>query len=132
MDDDVAAGADGPAPDSSTQPQGRTTLGDDVSQLIAEARSAIDAELAFQKRRAGMAGGAVARIAGFAVLALALLFFVLMALVFGAVLALAKMFGAWVATAIVAGVLLLAVVLAGLGALAGWRKLMWLIGGGDL
>ncbi|MFM5948680.1 MAG: phage holin family protein [Novosphingobium sp.] len=86
----------------------------DVRQLVEDGRTLLEAELAYQKSRAVVAGQAAKGVAGWMVLALALLFFALMALVLGLVLALVPALGAvWATIAVVLGLL-------ALGALSGW------------
>lgn len=89
-------------------------LVDDLRQLAHDGRTLLEAELAYQKSRAAVAGQAVKSVAGWGALALALVFFALMALVIGLLLALAPLLGPWGAmAAMVAGLLVTA-------ALAGW------------
>jgi Flp pilus assembly protein TadB len=89
-------------------------LVDDLRQLAADGRTLLEAELAYQKSRAAVAGKAVGSIAGWGALALALVFFALMALVIGLILALTPLLGPWPAMlATVAGLLVAA-------ALSGW------------
>lgn len=90
------------------------SLVDDVRQLANDGRTLLEAEIAYQKSRAVVAGQAAKGVAGWGALALALVFFALMALVMGLVLVLAEAFGALLAT-IAAFVGLLAI-----AALCGW------------
>lgn len=99
----------------------------ELRQLIAAAKQMASTEVAYQTTRAKLMGVAAAWIAGGAVLALTLLFFVLMALVVGLLLALAPLLGAWGAMGVVVGVLLLFVVIAGLMAFSGLRRFMALL-----
>ena len=128
---DSAGGADDKRPDSDDVPRAYATLADEVTGLIKGAKAAAASEIAYQKARAGLAAGTIARIAGFGLLAIALLFFVLMALVVGLLLALLGPLGAWGATGAVVVGLLLAAALALLGVRAGVRRLIRLIAGGD-
>jgi hypothetical protein len=89
-----------------------TELRDDLSALVEDARTYAEAEIAFQKTRAGLAGKAAGRALGLLVLALVLLHIALIALAVGAVIALAPLVSIWGAIAIVVGVML-----AGVGAL---------------
>lgn len=90
------------------------SLVDDVRQLVTDGRTLLEAELAYQKSRAAVAGQGAKAVAAWGALALALVLFALMALTFGLVLGLASVVGPWWATLIT-----VAVLLAG-AALAGW------------
>jgi predicted PurR-regulated permease PerM len=86
----------------------------DVRQLVEDGRTLVEAEIAYHKSRAIVAGQAAKGVAGWITLALALLFFALMALVLGLVLALVPALGALGATvAVVLGLL-------AMGGLSGW------------
>lgn len=90
------------------------SLIDDVRQLANDGRTLLEAELAYQKSRALVAGQAAKGVAGWVALALALAFFALMALVLGLILVLAEATGAlWATVVVVLGILVLA-------ALCGW------------
>ena len=117
--------------DEPIRPDENPSLGDDLRALVAEARAAFDSEFAYQSARAGLAGKIIARIAGLAALALALVFFVLMALVVGLLLALAPVLSAWGALGVVVAGLLVLTALAGLGVKAGVRRLKRVLGKGD-
>ena len=109
-----------PTPESDEQPE---TLANELRGLMAEARTAFGAEVAYQSARASLAGRIIARMAGLVALALALVFFVLMALVVGTLLALGPVLSPWGALAAVLLVLVLAIGLAALGIKAGLRRL---------
>ncbi len=94
----------------STSDAAERSLVDDVRALIDDGRTLVEAEVAYQKSRAAVAGAGVRGVATWGGLALVFVFFALMAVVFGAVLGLAALVGPWAATAIVV------VVLAGLAA----------------
>lgn len=83
-----------------------TTLRDDITALVDDARTYAEAEIAFQKTRAGLAGKTAGRALGLMVLAVVLLHIALIALAVGAVIALAPLVTIWGAIAIVVGVLL--------------------------
>ncbi len=83
-----------------------TTLRDDITALVDDARTYAEAEIAFQKTRAGLAGKTAGRALGLLVLAVVLLHIALIALAVGAVIALAPLVTIWGAIAIVVGVLL--------------------------
>lgn len=91
-------------------------LRDEVTALVDDARNYAEAELAFQKTRAGLAAKGTARAVVFLVLALVLLNLALIALAVGAVIALAPLVTIWGAIAIVVGVLLLGTALLVAGA----------------
>jgi hypothetical protein len=97
-------------------------LVDDLRQLAADGRTLLEAELAYQKSRAAVAGKAAGPIAGWGALTLALLFFALMALVMGALLALTPLLGGWGAMAAVVAGLLLAAALTGWIAAQRWKR----------
>ena len=103
------------------------SLVDDVKQLASDGRTLIEAELAFQKSRAAVAGAGIKGITGWAALALALVFFALMALVMGLLLGLAELIGAWAATAITVLMLILAAGLSGLAAGRRWKRMSALL-----
>lgn len=100
------------------------TLGlvDDLRQLAADGRTLIEAELAYQKSRAAVAGKAASSVAGWGALALALVFFALMALVIGGILALTPLLGPWGAMAAAVGGLLAAAGLSGWIAAQRWKR----------
>jgi hypothetical protein len=85
------------------------SLAEDLRQLAEDGKAYAEAELAFQKSRAALAGQGIKGIAIFGLLAAALVFFALMALTLGLVLALTPLLGAWGAMgASFAGLLVLA------------------------
>ena len=84
----------------------RRSLVDDVRQLVAEGQAYAQAELAFQKSRAKVAGANAGGIAAMGALALAFAFLALVALVVGLLLALATVIGAWLAMVVVVAALL--------------------------
>ena len=90
------------------------SLVDQVKDLADDARTAVEAEIAWQSARAGFVGGQAAGIAAWAGFALVCAFIAVLALAFGSILALTPDLGAVLATAIVTGVLLLAALIAGL------------------
>ncbi|PLK22518.1 phage holin family protein [Porphyrobacter sp. TH134] len=97
------------ATDVGGQDSGFTDLRDDISVLIEDARTYAEAEIAFQKTRASLAGTLAGRALVLLVLALVLLHIALIALAVGAVIALAPLVTIWGAIAIVVGVLLIGV-----------------------
>jgi hypothetical protein len=94
------------APATDAPENGFTALRDDITALVDDARTYAEAEIAFQKTRAGLAGKAGARALVLLVLALVLLHLALIALAVGAVIALAPYVTIWGAIAIVVGVML--------------------------
>ena len=66
--------ADEPPPLIAEDPAERSLV-DDVRQLVGDGRTLLEAELAYQKSRALVAGQAAKSVAGWGALALALLFF---------------------------------------------------------
>ena len=103
----------------STGDAAERSLVDDVKHLVADGRTLLDAELAYQKSRAAVAGAGIKGMAGWGVLALALVFLALMAGVVGALIGLGEIIGMFAAT----GVMVLALlVLAGLAGLAAYKR----------
>lgn len=98
------------------------SLVEDVRQLVDDGRTLVEAELAYQKSRAVVAGMAAKSIAGWVALGLALLFFALMALVLGLILVLAQAIGAAAATLVVVLGLLAMGLLSGMVALRRWKR----------
>lgn len=99
------------------------SLVDDLRLLAADGRTLLEAELAYQKSRAAVAGRGARAIAGWGALALALVLFALMALTFGLVLGLASLVGAWLATLISVLLLLAGAALAALVAARRWSAM---------
>lgn len=98
------------------------SLVEDVRQLVDDGRTLIDAELAYQKSRAIVAGMAAKSIAGWVLLGLALLFFSIMALVLGLILILAPEIGPAGATLVVVMGLLMMGMLSGVVAMRRWKR----------
>jgi uncharacterized membrane protein len=90
------------------------SLVDDVRAMVEDGRTLLEAELAYQKSRAALAGRTAKSMAGWIALALSLVFFALMALVMGLLLILAPLLGALGATLVVVFALL------GGAAFSGW------------
>ncbi|OCC24730.1 hypothetical protein MB02_04430 [Croceicoccus estronivorus] len=91
--------------------QQNESLFDDVSGLIDDGRTLIEAELAYQKTRFAYAGRRGRNAVVFGILAAILAVFALFGLVVGAILALTPHFTAWGATGVVAGLLLISGIL---------------------
>lgn len=99
------------------------SLVEDVRALVEDGRTLLEAELAYQKSRAALAGRTAKSMAGWIALALSLVFFALMALVMGLVLALATLIGPLGATLVVVAALLVAAGLAGWAAVRRWQAM---------
>lgn len=93
-----------PAP---AEAQGGESLVADVEALVADAKTYLEAEIAFQKSRAGFTADRLKSTALYGAAALGLLHLALIALTVGLVIALATVVGPWIATVLVVGVLLL-------------------------
>lgn len=99
------------------------SLAGDLRQLIDDGRALAEAELAYQKSRAALAGTGAKGVAIAGALAAALVFFALMALTVGLVIALTPLLTALgAAGAVFAGLLLAALVCARIAS-ARWRRL---------
>jgi hypothetical protein len=120
------------AEETAADANGFTLLRDDVTALIEDARTYAEAEIAFQKTRAGLAGKAAGRALVLLVLAVVLLHIALIALAVGAVIALAPLVTIWGAIAIVVGVLLIGVGLLVFGAIGKGKLLAAMFGGEDV
>jgi uncharacterized membrane protein len=90
------------------------SLIDDVRAMVEDGRTLLEAEVAYQKSRAALAGRTAKSMAGWIALALSLVFFALMAMVMGLLLILAPLLGALGSTFIVVLALL------GGAAFSGW------------
>lgn len=113
-------------PTEATDPADRSLI-EDLRLLASDAKSLAQAEIAYQKSRAGVIGGGLGKIAGLGALALLLVWLALVALVVGLLFALIPLLTAWGATAAVTvGLLVLAGVVA-LWARSSWRKISLLI-----
>ena len=117
------AAADAATPAPAAPDTTLSGLRDDVTALVEDARNYAEAEIAFQKTRASLAGKHGARAVAMLVLALVLLHIALIALAVGVVIALAPLATIWGAIAIVVGVMLLGVALL-LRAAMGQSKLL--------
>ena len=99
------------------------SLVDDVKHLVADGRTLLEAELAYQKSRAAVAGAGVKGMAGWGALALALVFFALMAAIIGLLVWLGSMIGMLAATGVMVALLLVLAGLAGLAVQSRWRRM---------
>lgn len=126
-DDAVAPTADNPEEASN----GFTGLRDDLTALVDDARTYAEAEILFQKTRAGLAGKAATRALLLLVLAAVLLHIALIALAVGAVIALAPLVTIWGAIAIVVGALIFGVAVLMFGALGDGKAILAMFGADD-
>lgn len=120
---------DTPVPDDDSD--SFTILRNDITALVDDARTYAEAEIAFQKTRAGLAGKTAGRAVVLLVLAVVMLHIALIALAVGAVIALAPLVTIWGAIAIVVGVLLAGVVVLVLSAVGDGKALTAMFGAGD-
>lgn len=107
------------------------SLRDDITTLVEDARTYAEAEIAFQKTRAGIAGKRGARALVLLVLAVVLLHIALIALAVGAVIALAPLITIWGAIGLVVGLMLLGVALLVMGAVSDGKLLAAMFGSED-
>lgn len=114
----------GETPPPAAEPAGSddSSLIDDLRQLAADGRTLVEAEIAYQKSRAAVAGQAAKAVVGWSALALALLLLVLVALVVGLLLALSPLVGPWWALGLVTGGLLVASGIAAWAASRRWSQ----------
>lgn len=124
----AAAAQPDPTEDASA---GLSALKDDIADLVEDARTYAEAEIAFQKTRAGLAGKHGARALVWAVLALVVLNIALVTLAVGAVMALAPLVTIWGAIAIVVGVLMVCVAVLAMKAAGNGKMLAAMFGSGD-
>jgi uncharacterized membrane protein YqjE len=103
------------------------SLIEDLRMLAGDARTLAEAELAYQKSRAGVLGGGLGKIAGLGAVAVILAVLALVALVVGLVFALTPILTAWGATAVVTVGLLLLALGAALWARSSWTALTALL-----
>ncbi len=120
---------DEPVPLVNTPDAAERSLVDDVRQLIDDGRTLAEAELAYQKSRAAVAGDGVKGAAAYGGLAIALVLFALVALTVGLVIGLTPLLTALGATAVVTLGLLLAAGLCALTAKRRWSAMTNAISG---
>lgn len=126
MDGEHAEAAEAEALDAQNGPADRSLL-EDLRLLARDARTLAEAEVAYQKSRAGVLGRGLGKIAGLGAAAVFLVCLALVGLVVGSIFALIPLLTAWGATAAVTAALLLLALFAALWARASWRRLMGLI-----
>lgn len=112
---------DEPPPLVTDDPAQRSLI-DDVKQLADDGRTLVEAELAYQKSRAAVAGIAVRRTALWGLAGVSLVFFALMALVIGMLLGLSAVIGPGMATGLVVAGLAIGGLICALLAIASWRR----------
>ncbi len=83
------------------------SLLNDIEDLVLDAKTYLDAELSYQKTRAGFVGECLKRTIAFGIGAGLLVFFAVIGIVVGLIIALTPHITAWGATAAVSGALLL-------------------------
>lgn len=98
---------DGPPPPDSVSEDDTPSLMADVEALIEDGKTYLQAELTYQKSRAGFAANRLKWTAIYGAAAFGLLHLALIALTVGVVIALVPVVGPWIATAIVVAVLLI-------------------------
>ncbi|MEP3421187.1 MAG: phage holin family protein [Erythrobacter sp.] len=106
---DTDASVSGSAPGLDAHPAFEESLTDELAALIDDGRTYLEAEAAFQKTRAKLAGKSVGIVVVCAILALILLNIAFLALAVGLVIALEPLVNIWWAIAIVVGALFLIV-----------------------
>ncbi|UAB77094.1 phage holin family protein [Erythrobacter sp. SCSIO 43205] len=116
---------------SGPAPQVDPSLMDEVSTLIDDARTYVEAELGFQKTRAAFAGRLIGVAAGLGIVALILLHIAFLALAVGLVIAFEPVVGIWGAIALVFGGLLILVAFLGWRVFANVKRLAGLFGSSD-
>ncbi len=90
-----------------TEARGEPSLKADLDALVADGKTYLEAELAYQKTRAGFAANRLKWTAVYGAAAFGLLHLALIALTVGVVIALTPLVGPWLATLIVVVLLLL-------------------------
>jgi len=110
-----------PLPDSSTGDPPARSLVEDVMHLVEDGRTYLEAELQFQKSRAGVVGSGAGKAALFVALAFAFVLLALLAITVGLLLALSPWVGVWGAMGLVTLGLLISAAVCGLVARARWR-----------
>lgn len=117
-----------PADAEALDPADRSLI-EDLRLLAGDARTLAEAELAYQKSRAGALGGGLGKIVGLGAVAVLLATLALVALVVGLVFALTPILTAWGATAVVTVALLLLALVMALWARSSWASLAALLEG---
>lgn len=108
----------------------RSLIGD-LRQLASDARGLAEAEVAYQRARAGFAGHEMKAIVALALLSGAMAFIAVLAIAFGLVLALTPHLTAWGATGVVVLGLVLGTLACGAWAAVLWRRMRAQLSGGE-
>jgi len=106
------------------QSAGTRSLADDLEALVEDARIYIDAELSYQKTRAGFVADRVKKTVAFGAVAAFLAVLALIGLTVGLIIALTPLLTAWGATAVVVLAILLVAYVLARKAGAAWKSLM--------
>ncbi|MCB2066755.1 MAG: phage holin family protein [Erythrobacter sp.] len=106
------------------QPDETRSIADDIGTLIEDARTYLDAELSYQKSRAGFVADRLKRTLAMGALAACILVFALFGLIFGLILALTPLLTAWGATAVVVLAMLIVAWLLLRKAGAAWNQML--------
>jgi hypothetical protein len=116
---------DAPLAEGQGDPEGaQRSLLEDVEALIDDGRTYLEAELAFQRTRAGFVADRARSTMAFGAVAALLAFLALVGLTVGSIIALTPLLTAWGASALVVAVLLAAAALAARAAARKWNSLM--------
>ncbi|MFB0611362.1 phage holin family protein [Aurantiacibacter poecillastricola] len=110
-----------PPPDDAADTR---SLGDDLEALIEDAKTYLDAELSYQKTRAGFVADRVKKTVAFGVVAAYLAVLATIGLTVGLIIALTPLITAWGATAVVVLGLLLGAYLFVRKAAGNWQSMM--------
>jgi uncharacterized membrane protein YqjE len=113
-----------PLINSSTSTAANRSLVEDVAHLVADGKVYLEAELQYQKARAGVVGSGARKAVLLGALGFAFLLLALLAITVGTLLALAPVFGVWGAMAAVTVGLLLGGAGCALAARGKWRAAM--------
>ncbi len=119
------------AEQADAEPNFDESLVEELAALYDDGKTYAEAELAFQKGRAALAGKSIGIAAGLVIVAIILLHIAFLALAVGLVMALAPLVTIWGAIAIVVGGILLLVALLGYGALSKAKLIGELFSSGD-
>ena len=120
-----------PGEQSENEPTFDESLVEELAALYDDGKTYAEAELAFQKGRAALAGKSIGIAAGLIIVAIILLHIAFLALAVGLVMALAPLVTIWGAIGIVVGGTLLLVGLLGYGAFSKAKLLGELFASGD-
>lgn len=116
--------SEGVVPHEEHTPAPTRSLGDDLEALIEDAKTYLDAELSYQKTRAGFVANRLKQTVAFGIVAAYFAVLATVGLTVGLIIALTPHLTAWGATAAVVAGLLLATLLMVLRASKAWKSLM--------